>query len=111
MAVTIQCVTFSTSRAREGFSIEGSGTADTARLLLEGLSAFGGGREDCKIGTGRYPTTRLPIGVKILAPDLRDSVPAHGKLSQSARHLSRTDEGGWWGACPKKQCSLVVARV
>jgi hypothetical protein len=43
---------------------------------LEGLSPFGGGREDCKIKQGRYLTTRGPVGVKTLAPDLRDSVLA-----------------------------------
>jgi hypothetical protein len=31
---------------------------------LEALSAFGGGREDHKITTGRYPTTPPPIDVK-----------------------------------------------
>jgi hypothetical protein len=24
-------------------------------------------------------------------------------VTQSARHLPRTDEGGWWGACPNEQ--------
>jgi hypothetical protein len=38
---------------------------------LEGLSAFGGGPQDCKIKQGRYLTTRGPVGVKPLAPDLR----------------------------------------
>ena len=48
---------------------------------LEGLSAFGGGPQDCKIKQGRYPTTPLANRCEILAPDLRDSVRAHGKLS------------------------------
>ena len=43
---------------------------------MEGLSAFGGGREDYGMRTGRYPITPLPIGVKFSAPDLRDSVLA-----------------------------------
>ena len=38
--------TFLTSRARGLHQRRGSGTADTARLPLEGLSAFGGGLED-----------------------------------------------------------------
>jgi putative tryptophan/tyrosine transport system substrate-binding protein len=35
--------------------------------------------------------------MRFSVPDLRASVPAHGKLSQSARRLSRTDRGagGW----------------
>jgi hypothetical protein len=42
-------VTLLTSRAREGLHQHpGSGAADTDRLPLEGLSAFGGGRKDCK---------------------------------------------------------------
>jgi hypothetical protein len=38
--------TFLPSRARGLHQHRGSGTADTARLPLEGLSAFGGGLED-----------------------------------------------------------------
>ena len=36
-----------------------SGAADTDPCPLEGLSAFGGGREDCKIKQGRYFNTPL----------------------------------------------------
>jgi hypothetical protein len=46
---------FDVARARGLQQHRGSGTADTARLPLEGLSAFGGGRRDCEIRTGRYP--------------------------------------------------------
>ena len=38
--------------------------ARTIPLSLEALSAFGGGPEDFKTTTGRYPTTSLPIDVK-----------------------------------------------
>jgi hypothetical protein len=37
---------------------------------LEGLSAFGGGRKDCEIRTGRYPTTRRSGRHEILGPRL-----------------------------------------
>ena len=54
---------FDVARARGLQQHQGSGTAHTARLPLEGLSAFGGDRKDCKMTTGRYPPTRLPIDV------------------------------------------------
>jgi hypothetical protein len=99
--VTAVLDVFDVARARGLHQHRGSGTADTARLPLEGLSAFGGGLEDYGIRTSRYPITPLPIAVKFSAPDLRDSVPPHGKLSQSARHLSRTDEGEAVGGMSK----------
>jgi hypothetical protein len=72
---------FDVARARGLHRHRGSGVADTARLPLEGLSAFGGGRKDCKTATGRYPPHVGPVGMRFSVPDLRASVPAHGKLS------------------------------
>jgi hypothetical protein len=59
---------FDVARARGFHQHRGSGTADTARLPVKGLSAFGGGRKDCKIATGRYPTTRRSGRHEILGP-------------------------------------------
>jgi hypothetical protein len=64
------CDVFDVARARGLHQHRGSGTADTARLPLEGLSAFGGGRKDYKIATGRYPTTRRSGRHEILGPRL-----------------------------------------
>ena len=61
---------------REGFSnmhhLMGLVPPDQIALPLEGLSAFGGGREDCKIKQGCHAWAA--VGVKTLAPDLRDKV-------------------------------------
>jgi NAD(P)-dependent dehydrogenase (short-subunit alcohol dehydrogenase family) len=43
--------------------------------------------------------------MRFSVPDLRASVPAHGKLTDCSA-LPRT-EGGWWVARPKEQRSLV----
>jgi hypothetical protein len=87
-----------TSRAREGFTIEwGSCAADTDRLPLEGPSAFVGVRKDCEIRTGRYPTTRRPVGTKFSTPRL-------ARLGSGAREAHRVlgtylgptrGDGGW----------------
>ena len=53
-----------------------------------------------------HPTTRLPIGVKILASDLRDSVPAHGS-SHSLHGTYLGPTRGLVGACPNERRSLV----
>ena len=47
---------------------------------LEALSAFGGGREDRKITTGRYPSRTLADRREILGPRLGGVGLAHGKL-------------------------------
>jgi hypothetical protein len=103
--------TFLTSRARGLHQHRGSGTADAARLPLEGLSAFGGGRKDCKIRTGRYPTTPLANRREILGPRLR-------RLSSGARDALRLlgayvgpTRGGGWVACAKRQRSLALPKA
>ena len=80
---------FDVARARGLHQHRGSGTADTARLPLEGLSAFGGGRKDCKIATGRYPTTRRSGRHEILGP--RSEVGAEQTVRAS--RLTRLDFG------------------
>ena len=42
---------------------------------------------------GRYLTTRGPVGVKPLAPDLRDWVPVHGKLTECSAPTSEPTGG------------------
>jgi hypothetical protein len=49
---------------------------------------FGGGPEDFKITTGRYPTTPLPSGMKFSAPDFGAYLgPTRGRwwVAQAAR--------------------------
>src|ERR1700730_12342624 len=63
--------TFLTSRAR-GLQ-QHAPSWGSCRLIrvpcpLEGLSAFGGGTQDCKIKQGRYPTTPLANRCEILSP-------------------------------------------
>jgi hypothetical protein len=96
------CLTFLTSRARGLHQHRGSGTADTARLPLEGLSAFGGGRKDCEIRTGRYPTTRRSGRHEIsrsptYAPRFRRTGSSHSLHGT----LSRADRGAVGGMSKK----------
>jgi uncharacterized protein YndB with AHSA1/START domain/ketosteroid isomerase-like protein len=69
--------------------------------IMRALSAFGGGRKDRKITTGRYHT--LADRREILGPRL----VGLGSGAGEARRLRRADYGEWRVACPKKQCSLV----
>ena len=104
------CLTFLTSRARVGFSnIEAR--AQPIQLAFPWKASLRSAvvARIAKSELAATPPHVGPVGMRFSVPDLRASVPAHGKLSQSARHLSRTDEGGWRGACPNMQPSLVPA--
>jgi hypothetical protein len=103
-----ECLTLLTSRARGLHQHRGSGAADTARLPLEGLSAFGGGRKDCKIATDRYPTTRRSGRRENTGPRLtRLGSGAREALTVRSAPIS-DGPGGWWGPCPNEQRSLVA---
>ena len=100
-------MTFLTSRAREGFTnIEARAQLIQIALSLRRPLRVRRGSQGLRNQNRRLPTTRLPIGVKILASDLRTSVPAHGSShSPHGTYLGPTR--GLVGACPNERRSLV----
>jgi hypothetical protein len=64
---------------------------------LEGLSAFGGGPQDCKIKQRRYPTTPLANRCEILGPRLtRLGSGARDALRLLGAYSGRLGGGGGW---------------
>ena len=74
---------------------------------LEGLSAFGGGPQDCKIKQGRYPTTPLANRCEILSPRLTRLGSGAREALIAARHQPRTDRGAGGGHVQMSNASLV----
>jgi cyclopropane fatty-acyl-phospholipid synthase-like methyltransferase len=95
-----------TSRAREGFTnIEAR--AQPIQLAFPWKASLRSAvvARIAKSELAAAPPHVGPVGMRFSVPDLRASVPAHGKLTDCSA-LPRT-EGGWWVACPNEQRSLV----
>jgi hypothetical protein len=90
------CHVFDVARARGLHQHRGSGAADTDHLVPWKASPRSSGvARIAESQQAATPPHRWPIGVKILHPDLRDSVLVHGKLTEcSAPTSDRPGAGG-----------------
>jgi hypothetical protein len=91
---------FDVARARGLQQHRGSGTA--IQLAFPWKASL---RSAVVARIAKSELAATPVGMRFSVPDLRASVPAHGKLTDRSA-LPRT-EGGWWVACPNEQRSLV----